>query len=488
MGTKGPRARESGAARDARRDRTSTLARLAAGAARRAAHESAAGCAPLPPDLDEILAVANDDLAATAIARARTGLPGSVLREAALRYVREELHAPGATLYRRLGVAPDAPIERIREHYRELIAVFHPDRLGTDASPSDIAIATAVNEAWNTLKHPASRARYDRQCATPASATEPIVPPRAAPPWHPAAAPVPGARPPRWKRVREPGRLRTWLRSQSPRTLKALSFALLLAAAGLAVLLSAPERAPSLAIRIPDTAEAMAPSRAPLARSSTPEVMRAQATPRETPVREAAATPPAVPVPAVRPDAGRASGPTGVRPPDAAVPSPEPPQPVAAAGVAVASVERAPPEASMKIAPPPSPPLAPTVDPVRSSPPTPAEVDTLVVRFARAYEAGDFNALRELVDPDAAQDNRMALTLASFARVFRESSTRRIDLTVQERDADAERARIELAARTTLAGPDAQTHAGGGILTFVVRRRGGAPVIVDIRYRERDPA
>ena len=121
-------------------------------------------------------------------------------------------------------------------------------------------------------------------------------------------------------------------------------------------------------------------------------------------------------------------------------------------------------------------------------PPSATEVDALVARFARAYDAGDLAALLALIDPDVAQDDRIAFTFANFSRVFRETSSRRIDLQVIQRTSDQDRARIQLAARTTLSDKDSAVRAGAGELTLVVRKRGGVPVIIDVRYRERGSA
>ncbi len=81
---------------------------------------------------------------------------------------REVLLAPGNSHYRKLGVDPEAPIARIREHYRELISIFHPDRLHADVRAGDAELAARVNEAYNALKHAESRARYDRISGAPA--------------------------------------------------------------------------------------------------------------------------------------------------------------------------------------------------------------------------------------------------------------------------------------------------------------------------------
>ncbi len=63
-----------------------------------------------------------------------------------------------------------------------------------------------------------------------------------------------------------------------------------------------------------------------------------------------------------------------------------------------------------------------------------------------------------------------------------------MEIEVIQRSSDQDRARIRLAARTTLNDRKSIVHAGTGELTLVMRRRDGVPVISDIRYREREPA
>lgn len=61
------------------------------------------------------------------------------------------------THYERLGVATDAPFERIRDAYRRLAREHHPDH---ERSSAGLAMA-AINEAYRVLSDPGRRANYD---------------------------------------------------------------------------------------------------------------------------------------------------------------------------------------------------------------------------------------------------------------------------------------------------------------------------------------
>ena len=62
-----------------------------------------------------------------------------------------------------LGVAPDAPLPVIRDAYRRAARAHHPDRHGDGAA----ARMAEINHAWQVLKDPASRQRYDLSLRTP---------------------------------------------------------------------------------------------------------------------------------------------------------------------------------------------------------------------------------------------------------------------------------------------------------------------------------
>jgi DnaJ-class molecular chaperone len=64
--------------------------------------------------------------------------------------------------YRVLGVTPDAGVHEIRRAYRRLARERHPDVDPRDAADHEFA---ALAQAYEVLRDPATRARYDHQLA-----------------------------------------------------------------------------------------------------------------------------------------------------------------------------------------------------------------------------------------------------------------------------------------------------------------------------------
>ncbi len=87
------------------------------------------------------------------------------------------------THYEVLGVAPDVSEDELRRAYLRLARRYHPDR-HVDADPAAAADADArmrrINEAWEVLGSPSTRAGYDRSLRAPGAAT----------PGAPASAPT----------------------------------------------------------------------------------------------------------------------------------------------------------------------------------------------------------------------------------------------------------------------------------------------------------
>ena len=116
--------------------------------------------APLPTDMDRLLALANGSGSTRDGAARRIGARPDEVRDAARFLVQRLCFGRGANHYRVLGLNPDAPPEQVKEHHRRLLWLFHPDRVVGRESWTE-GYAARVNEAWALLSHPESRARYD---------------------------------------------------------------------------------------------------------------------------------------------------------------------------------------------------------------------------------------------------------------------------------------------------------------------------------------
>jgi len=125
--------------------------------------------ARLPDGMLMLLKLAAGEEQALGQARESTGERREAIHEAAVFYVQQVMFATGSNSYRVLGVDSDATDERIREHFRWLARWLHPDR-NTDGW--DVVYAERVNTAWQDLRSPERRLRYDQSLATPIAAPE----------------------------------------------------------------------------------------------------------------------------------------------------------------------------------------------------------------------------------------------------------------------------------------------------------------------------
>lgn len=106
------------------------------------------------------------DVLLLAADRAVPGLAGVPPPEAARRsarfFVRTAMLRPGGSHYDVLGVTPQGDLAALREHYRLLIRLTHPDFAREDEPWPDDA-AARVNRAYDVLSSPVKRAEYDAQ-------------------------------------------------------------------------------------------------------------------------------------------------------------------------------------------------------------------------------------------------------------------------------------------------------------------------------------
>ena len=114
----------------------------------------------LPPDVELLLRVACREQAALQQARQRSGMSEDEAVEAAVFGVQQLLFGPRADAYRVLGGSIDSTQSQLRQHYRWLIKWLHPDRHDDGWEP---VYADRVNLAWQALKTPERRARYDAE-------------------------------------------------------------------------------------------------------------------------------------------------------------------------------------------------------------------------------------------------------------------------------------------------------------------------------------
>ena len=116
--------------------------------------------APLPDGMDRLLWLANGSPEAVEAAILLTSARPQELQDAARFCVQQLCFARGASPYRVLGLEPDAAPERIKEHHRLLMRLFHPDRTAGRETWT-ASYATRVNEAWTALSRLSSHPTPD---------------------------------------------------------------------------------------------------------------------------------------------------------------------------------------------------------------------------------------------------------------------------------------------------------------------------------------
>lgn len=164
---------------------------------------------PLPQAFDGLFtafgsALSPQNIDATA---AMVGKDPARVEETARFFVRQVLLAPGADHYRTLGLPRGAAAASIRRHYHLLVRLFHPDRTSSEWEVN-VSLTARINDAYNTLRDPVSRQRYDEELARSTGAanaeSDPVAffrpsDPLSAEPSGTAWAPSPGALPRGWR-------------------------------------------------------------------------------------------------------------------------------------------------------------------------------------------------------------------------------------------------------------------------------------------------
>lgn len=92
----------------------------------------------------------------------RLGCQTDELLAASYFFIHQFLFVHGEDHYRVLGLPVDADMDSIRQRYRLLIGLFHPDRIGAEAQ-WEAQFVRRLNRAYGVLKHPQQRRAYDRQ-------------------------------------------------------------------------------------------------------------------------------------------------------------------------------------------------------------------------------------------------------------------------------------------------------------------------------------
>ncbi len=344
---------------------------------------------------------------------ASTAAGFGALRAAAIRYMREVFFRPDASPYQTLGLARDASPEAIRERFRLVMLLVHPDRQPPGATwPA--SCAAQANRAYAILRDPQARAAFDREESAREAATKAAREAAGAKlrtpagpaerhttrvrPWRP---PPPRPVLPEWLTARVGG----WVRAHpAGAAFAALGASAVLVMGGVA--LWETESASLVRAPRPPAAVAVAPRPGITAERPAPTLAEPGEVPSETADGEAAATPPATP--AARLAAATVLPEPGASRPAAATVVPEP----GASRPAAATVlpEPGAPRLAVTAAHPVTPPLhrrvpveAPAAAPVRTgaAPPmaAPAPIPTPNPTFALPAPAATVPIARPVVPP-----------------------------------------------------------------------------------------
>lgn len=468
------------------------------------------------------------------------GASPEALKDAATSYLLNVCFRRDASPYQTLGVDPDASADAIKERFRMLMLLVHPDRQGPGA-PWPPECAAQANRAYALLRHPESRAKFDREerereeresawrqaaVAAAAAASKPRGLPAAV---RRARTPPPEPVLPEWLTAGVGG----FVRSHPA----GVAFGALIAASAVVagVALWETETASltrgTRASAGPDAAPAPVAS-APVPSPAAPVLAAASGAKAREPAPARPATEPATSAPSGTaraepaaggrsrdPQASSAAPSAAVRVASAAVRdappattparAPEPP-PAASPSPAVAAPVPPAPPASPPTVPAPAPPLVAAVTPAKAaadgasavlaaapaaapepSPraPSTAEIESLFAAFVDAYDHGRADAFASLFDADARanQQQGRAAIRGEVDDVFRRSEWRRMRLMRMNwrRVGDTAHAKGEIAIRVGL--HDGREQEQRLAVDMELARRDGRLVITRLDHRPGTP-
>lgn len=117
--------------------------------------------AELPWDLTAVLRIASGEGRDVQHCPAAPGIDAENLQKAAVFFIEQACFFPEANYYRVLGLLCDADADRIKQHHRLLMRIFHPDRQTSWGAWTD-GYARRINQAYNVLRRSDKRRSYDR--------------------------------------------------------------------------------------------------------------------------------------------------------------------------------------------------------------------------------------------------------------------------------------------------------------------------------------
>ncbi|BAO43668.1 hypothetical protein TBH_C0730 [Thiolapillus brandeum] len=143
------------------------------------------GMLDIPPDFSDFLNSLVRPEERLAGLAGRLGVSVSELTEAAYSFIRQQWFAPGNDHYQVLGLSSCATEKEIRQRYRLLIGLFHPDRV-TRSEPWVEQAVRMINTAYTDLKRPDRRRNYDAGLRRQTEKTAPGQPLRPSQPVNPS--------------------------------------------------------------------------------------------------------------------------------------------------------------------------------------------------------------------------------------------------------------------------------------------------------------